>query len=85
MRPVILRSALSGPARVTKNPRELLIARRAADVIEHSGYFKDGFRMQTGPGAASTAAARFLEKRMSAQGITAGFALGGITGDCGPA
>ena len=57
-----------GAARVTKNPRELLIARRAADVIEHSGYFKDGFSMQTGSGAASTAATRFLEERMSAQG-----------------
>jgi citrate lyase subunit alpha / citrate CoA-transferase len=69
-----------GAARVTKNPRELLIARRAADVIEHSGYFNDGFSMQTGSGAASTAATRFLEERMSARGITAGFALGGITG-----
>ena len=69
-----------GAARVTRNPRELLIARRAADVIEHSGYFKDGFSMQTGSGAASTAATRFLEERMSAKGITASFALGGITG-----
>jgi len=69
-----------GAARVTKNPRELLIARRAAAVIEHSGYFKDGFSMQTGSGAASTAATRFLEERMSARNITAGFALGGITG-----
>jgi citrate lyase subunit alpha / citrate CoA-transferase len=69
-----------GAARVTKNPRELLIAQRAADVIEHSGYFKDGFSMQTGSGAASTAATRFLEERMSTRGITAGFALGGITG-----
>ncbi|WP_035342601.1 citrate lyase subunit alpha, partial [Dickeya sp. DW 0440] len=43
-----------GAARVTSNPRELLIARRAADVIEHSGYFKHGFSMQTGSGAAST-------------------------------
>jgi citrate lyase subunit alpha / citrate CoA-transferase len=69
-----------GAARVTKNPRELLIAQRAADVIEHSGYFKDGFSMQTGSGAASTAATRFLEERMSIRGITAGFALGGVTG-----
>ena len=69
-----------GAARITKNPRELLIARRAAAVIEHSGYFKDGFSMQTGSGAASSAAARFLEERMATLGITAGFALGGITG-----
>jgi len=69
-----------GAARVTNNPRELLIARHAADVIEHSGYFNDGFSMQTGSGAASTAATRFLEERMVSKGITASFALGGITG-----
>jgi citrate lyase subunit alpha / citrate CoA-transferase len=69
-----------GAARVTRDTRDLLIARRAADVIEHSGYFKEGFSMQTGSGAASTAATRFLGERMSRDGITASFALGGITG-----
>ena len=69
-----------GAARVTSNPRELLIARYAADVIEHSGYFEDGFSVQTGSGASSTAATRFLEHRMRRKGIKAAFALGGITG-----
>jgi citrate lyase subunit alpha/citrate CoA-transferase len=69
-----------GAARVTKNPRDLLIARLAADVIEHSGYFAQGFSLQTGSGGASTAATRFLEDRMVRKGITASFALGGITG-----
>jgi len=69
-----------GAARVTKNPQELLIARYAADVIEHSGYFEQGFSLQTGSGGAATAVTRFLEARMVAKGITAGFALGGITG-----
>jgi citrate lyase subunit alpha/citrate CoA-transferase len=69
-----------GAARVTSNPRELLIARRAADVIEHSGYFCDGFSMQTGSGAAATACTRFMEEKMEQQGIKASFALGGITG-----
>ena len=57
-------------ARVTGNPRELLIAQRAADVIEHPGYFKDGFSMQTGSGAASTAVARFLAERMFVAHVT---------------
>src|SRR5271166_4598199 len=70
-----------GAARVTNNPRELLIARLAADVIEHSGYFNDGFSMQTGSGASSTAATKFLEERMTQKGIKASFALGGITGN----
>jgi len=68
-----------GAARITSNPRELLIARHAADVIEHSGYFTDGFSMQTGSGASATAATRFLESRLRRRGVTAGFALGGIT------
>ncbi len=65
--------------RMTSNPRELLIARRAADVIVASGYFKQGFSLQTGTGGASLAVTRFLENSMRRQGITAGFALGGIT------
>ncbi|WP_142502679.1 citrate lyase subunit alpha [Klebsiella sp. 2680] len=69
-----------GAARVTSNPRELMIARYAADVIEHSGYFKDGFSMQTGSGAAATAATRFMEEKMECHGVKARFALGGITG-----
>lgn len=69
-----------GAARVTSNPRELMIARYAADVIEHAGYFKDGFSMQTGSGAASTACTRFLGEKMARRGVKARFALGGITG-----
>jgi len=68
-----------GAARITKNPRDLLIARLAADVIEHCGYFEQGFSLQTGSGGAATAATRFLEERMRRKGITASFALGGIT------
>ncbi|SFM97354.1 citrate lyase subunit alpha / citrate CoA-transferase [Izhakiella capsodis] len=69
-----------GAARVTSNPRELLIARQAADVIEHSGYFKNGFSMQTGSGAAATACTRFMQEKMERAQIVARFALGGITG-----
>ncbi len=65
--------------RMTTNPRELLIARRAAEVIVHSGYFKQGFSLQTGTGGASLAVTRFLESKMRSKNITAGFALGGIT------
>ncbi|WP_261137587.1 citrate lyase subunit alpha [Serratia entomophila] len=65
--------------RMTSNPRELLIARRAAEVIAGSGYFTEGFSLQTGTGGASLAVTRFLEDKMRARGIRAGFALGGIT------
>ncbi|WP_373776283.1 citrate lyase subunit alpha, partial [Neisseria dentiae] len=69
----------AGSTRMTTNPRELLIARRAADVIEKSGYFHDGFSLQTGSGGASLAVTRFLEDKMRRQNIRASFALGGIT------
>ncbi|MEX9252761.1 citrate lyase subunit alpha [Pseudenterobacter timonensis] len=70
----------AGAIRLSSNPRELLIARMAADVIEHSGYFKDGFSLQTGTGGASLAVTRFLEEKMRRHDIRAGFGLGGITG-----
>lgn len=69
----------AGATRMTTNPRELLIARRAADVIVNSGYFKEGFSMQTGTGGASLAVTRFLEDKMRSRDIRADFALGGIT------
>jgi citrate lyase subunit alpha/citrate CoA-transferase len=68
-----------GETRLTSNPRELLIAKRAADVIINSGYFKQDFSLQTGSGGASLAVTRFLENSMEKRGITAEFGLGGIT------
>ena len=71
---------MSGATRYTKNPKELLIAKTAAQVIEHSGCFYDGFSMQMGSGGASLATARFLREKMEQENIHAHFALGGITG-----
>ena len=71
---------MSGATRYTKNPKELLIAKTAAKVIENSGCFYDGFSMQMGSGGASLATARFLREKMEADHIHAHFALGGITG-----
>ncbi|MDO4543682.1 MAG: citrate lyase subunit alpha [Clostridia bacterium] len=71
---------MSGATRFTKNPKELLIAKQAAEVIEASGYFYDGFSMQMGSGGASLATARFLREKMERNNIKCRFALGGITG-----
>lgn len=70
----------SGATRFTTNPRELRIAQMAADVMENSGYFKEGFSFQTGTGGAALAVTRFLREKMLRKGIKADFALGGITG-----
>ncbi len=69
----------SGATRFTKNPKELLIAEYASKTIIESGYFKDGFSFQTGSGGSALAVSRFLREEMIKQGITASFALGGIT------
>ena len=71
---------MSGATRYTKDPKELLIAKTAANVIEATGYLYDGFSMQMGSGGASLATARFLRQKMIDQNIHCRFALGGITG-----
>lgn len=68
-----------GAARMTKNPRDLLIASRAADVIAASNLFQEGLSFQTGAGAISIACTNFLSERMEEKGIKASFALGGMT------
>ena len=70
---------VSGATRYTTNPKEIMIARYAADVIEASGYFYDGYSLQTGSGGAALATTRFLKDKMVQQNIKASFALGGIT------
>lgn len=70
----------SGATRFTKNPRDLLIAETTAKVVINSGYFVDGFSLQTGSGGASLAVTRFIRDEMIARGIKASFGLGGITG-----
>ena len=69
----------SGAIRDTKNPRDILLAKSAAKVIINSGYFKDGFSIQTGSGGASLAAVKYIRESMIQQNIKASFALGGIT------
>ena len=70
----------SGALRLTTNPRDLQIAKLAAKVIEFGGYFRDGFGMQLGAGAASVATGKFLREVMLRDKVTAGMAIGGIPG-----
>lgn len=70
----------SGALRLTGNPRDLQIARYAARIIEKGGYYRDGFGMQLGAGAASVATGRFLRETMIRDKISASFAIGGIPG-----
>ena len=69
----------SQAARISQDPRELMMAEDCARVIEACPYFKDGFSFQTGAGGPSLAVNRFLEPRMRARDIKLSFVLGGIT------
>ena len=68
-------------ARISQNPRDLMMAENVAKVIASTPYFKEGFSFQTGVGGPSLAANLFLEKYMDERGIKMGWAIGGI---CGP-
>jgi len=70
---------VSGAIRDSDNPRDLLIAKNAVDVIVNSGYFKDGFVYQTGTGGASLSVTKLLKEEMIKQNIKASLGLGGIT------
>ena len=69
----------SAAARMTQNPRDLMMAEDCARVMEATPYFKDGFSFQTGGGGPSLAVTRFLRPYMEERGIKMSFAMGGIT------
>ena len=71
----------SASARISQNPRDLMIAENAAGIIASTPYFKDGFSFQTGVGGPSLAVNLFLEQYMDERNIRMGWAIGGI---CGP-
>lgn len=68
----------SAAARISQNPRDLMMAENVAKVIASTPYFKDGFSFQTGVGGPSLAANLFLEQYMDQRGIKMGWAIGGI-------
>lgn len=70
----------TGATRITKNPTDLLIAKRAAEVLIVSGYVKDDFSFQAGSGGPSLAVCKFLKEYMKSNEIVGSFAAGGITG-----
>jgi len=74
------RGIVSGTTKLTKDPVALIIAKRAAEVIEASGLVKDGMSFQTGAGGTSLAVAAELKNIMRRKGVVGSFASGGVTG-----
>lgn len=69
----------SQAARISQDPRDLLMADYCAKVMAATPYFKDGFSFQTGAGGPSLAANQFLEKLLVENNYTIGWIIGGIT------
>lgn len=68
----------AGAARLTRRPRDLMIAEKCVEVIAASRRFQNGYSFQTGVGAISIAVTKFLMDKAKERGVTASFALGGI-------
>lgn len=71
---------MSGATRITKNPKELLIAKKASDIINALDIIENNFSFQTGSGGSSLAVTKFIREKMIEKKVVADFALGGITG-----
>ncbi|MDR3075873.1 MAG: citrate lyase subunit alpha [Synergistaceae bacterium] len=69
----------SQAARMSDDPRDLMMAENCSRVMAALPYFKDGFSFQAGAGGPSLAVYRFLEPTMVERGIRMRWALGGIT------
>lgn len=69
----------SQAARMTQDPRDLMMAETCARVMAATPWFRDGYSFQTGAGGPSLAVNRFLEPLMTERGITMRWAIGGIT------
>ncbi len=69
----------SQAARMTQDPRDLMMAEMCAKVIAATEYFRDGFSFQTGAGGPSLAANRFLEPMLVKNGYKISWIIGGIT------
>ena len=67
-----------GAAKMSQNPRDLMMAENVAKVIASTPWFKDGFSFQTGVGGPSLAANIFIEQEMKKRNIKMGWAIGGI-------
>mgnify|MGYP000001878863 FL=1 len=70
----------SGAVGFTKNPIQIKIAEMAAEFLDQAGIIKEGFSFQLGAGGAPLTVAKFIGEKLKAQGVKAGFGIGGATG-----
>ncbi len=83
---VLLKKPIGDPAgivttslRVTRDPKNLKIARDSIEVIKASGLLKEGLSFQSGAGGTALAATQYLSEYMKTKGIKGSFGMGGAT------
>ncbi|MDL2319408.1 citrate lyase subunit alpha, partial [Eubacteriales bacterium OttesenSCG-928-A19] len=69
----------SQAARMSQDPRDLLMADYCAKVMAATPYFRDGFSFQTGAGGPSLAANRFIEPLLVENDYRIKWIIGGIS------
>ncbi|NLJ64171.1 MAG: citrate lyase subunit alpha [Christensenellaceae bacterium] len=69
----------SAAARMTTNPKDLMIAEDCVRVMRALPYFVDGFSFQTGVGGPSIATTIFLREHLKELGIKIGWIVGGVS------
>lgn len=70
----------TGAIRISGNPLTLCLAEYAVELMDETGYLKEGFSCQLGGGGASLTAAKFLREKMDKKNIKGSFGIGGATG-----
>jgi len=70
---------VSTTLRVTRDPKNLKIARECIEIIKASGLLQEGFSYQTGAGGTALAATYFLRDYMNSKKIKGSFGMGGAT------
>lgn len=71
----------TGSLRKTRDPKQLLIAKKTAKIISKLPCFKNNFSIQTGSGGISLSVIKYLKDIMKNRNLIGSFILGGITGD----
>jgi citrate lyase subunit alpha/citrate CoA-transferase len=70
---------VSTTLRVTRDPKNLKIARDCIEIIKASGLLKEGLSYQSGAGGTALAATNFLREYMISKKIKGSFGIGGAT------
>jgi citrate lyase subunit alpha/citrate CoA-transferase len=73
------KNIMSGTTKITEDPMKLQIAYDCVELMDATGFIKDGMIFQSGAGGISLAAMKYLGERLEEKDIVASTATGGLT------